>query len=332
MPGQIWSVPAEGGFLYSDELSDYLRIQVQPLTKFRNFCDAEDGTQKGLGRGETFVWDIISNPVRQGRRLDETMPMPETNVTVSQGTLTVTEWGNSIPYTGKLEALAKHKIQNIIDKTLKHDARKAFDIEAFLQFRQTSLRVAPTSGTSTTAVTLTTNGATATTNNVALGTGHIKAMSDIAKERNIPPYEGDSYFAISHPTTFRNLKNSLESIHQYTQDGLNMIRAGEIGRYEDVRFIEQNNVPKGGANDSTTFDPWENTADAWNNGLSSWCFFFGADTVTEAVCIPEEIRAKIPGDFGRSKAIAWYALGGFGLIHTGNNNANSRIMMWDSAA
>jgi hypothetical protein len=60
------------------------------------FCDAEDGTQKGLGKGETFVWDIISNVARQGRRLNETDPMPETSVTISQGSLTVTEWGNSV--------------------------------------------------------------------------------------------------------------------------------------------------------------------------------------------------------------------------------------------
>ena len=190
MTGQIWAVAADGGYLYSDELSDYLRMQVQPLTKFRQFCDAEDGTQKGLGKGETFTWDIVSNVARQGRRLNETDPMPETNVTISQGSLTVTEWGQAIPYTGKLEALAKHKIQNIIDKALKHDARKAFDIEAFLQFKQTVLRAAPSSGNSTTAITLTTNSATATTNNVELGTGHIKALSDAAKERNIPYYGG----------------------------------------------------------------------------------------------------------------------------------------------
>lgn len=96
MAGQTWQTPTEGGYLYSDELSDYLRMQVQPLTKFRQFCDAEDGTQKGLGAGELFNWTIISNVARQGRRLSETQPMPETNVTVSQGSLTVTEWGNSV--------------------------------------------------------------------------------------------------------------------------------------------------------------------------------------------------------------------------------------------
>ena len=38
------------------------------------------------------------------------------------------------------------------------------------------MRAGPTSGTSTTAVTIDTNGTSTTTNNVALGTGHVKAF------------------------------------------------------------------------------------------------------------------------------------------------------------
>ena len=240
------------------------------------------------------------------------------------------EAGNSVPYTGKLLSLAKHQVAAIIDKTLKDDARKYFDIESYLQFKSTQLRAGPTSGTSTTAITLDTNGTSSTTNNVALGTGHIKAMVDTMKERNIPPYTADDYVGISHPTTFRTLKNSLETIHQYTETGLAQIFNGEIGRYESCRFIEQTFIPKGGAADSTTYDAWNGVADAWNNALSSWAFLLGGDTVTEAVCVPEEIRAKIPGDFGRSRGIAWYYLGGFGIVHT--DATNSRIVMWDSAA
>ena len=54
-----------------------------------------------------------------------------------------------------------------------------------------------------------------------------------------------------------------------------------------------------------------------------------ADTVMEAIVCPEEIRAAIPQDFGRSRAMAWYALTGFGIIH--DTAADSRIVMWDSA-
>lgn len=186
MAGQIWATAAEGGYMYSDELSDYLRIKAQALTKFRQFCDAQDGAQKGLNRGEKFYWNVYSDIGTQGRQLDESQPMPESGFTIAQKSLTIVEAGNSVPFTGKLVDLAKHDVMAIIDKTLKNDARKYFDIQAFLQFKATTNRVAPSSGNSTTAVTLTTNSATATTNNVELGTGHVKALSDLMKERNIP--------------------------------------------------------------------------------------------------------------------------------------------------
>ena len=227
-------------------------------------------------------------------------------------------------------SLAKHQVAAIIDKTLKDDARKYFDIEAFLQFKNTALRAEPSSGTSTTAINLDTTGTATVTNNVALGTGHVKAIVDTMKERNIPPYTADDYVGVSHPTTLRNLKNSLETIHQYTETGLAHIFNGEIGRYESTRYVEQTFIPKGGAANATSYDPWSGTPQAWTNGLSSWAFFMGGDTVTEAVCVPEEIRAKIPGDFGRSRGIAWYYLGGFGLVHT--DALNARVVMWDSAA
>lgn len=185
MAGQLWNVAAEGGYLYSDELSDVIRQQVQPLTKFRQICDMKDGTKKGLHRGARFYWNVVSNVGTQGRRLSETNPIPETGFTITQKSLQVVEAGNSVPYTGLLQDLAKQDVVSIIDTTLKDDARKYFDIEAFLQFKNTPLRVAPATGTSTTAITLTTNSATETTNNVEMGTGHVKAIVDTMKERGV---------------------------------------------------------------------------------------------------------------------------------------------------
>ena len=69
---------------------------------------------------------------------------------------------------------------------------------------------------------------------------------------------------------------------------------------------------------------------AWSGGLSNWAFFFGGDTVAEAIAVPEDIRGKIPGDYGRDKGVAWYFLGGYGLCHTAA--AQARVIMWDSAA
>ncbi len=86
-------------------------------------------------------------------------------------------------------------------------------MEAYLQFKSTALKCNAASGTSTTAITLDTAGTCTTTNNVALGTGHVKAIGDTMKERNIAPFINDDYVSISHPGTYRGLKNSLETLH-----------------------------------------------------------------------------------------------------------------------
>ena len=260
----------------------------------------------------------------------ETNTMPESNFTVEQGTLTITESGQAIPYAGKLEALAQHSVRVPVMRSLRNDAKKHFDILAHAQFDTTLLRVVPTSGNSATAVTLTTNGTATLTNNIAFAKEHAGAIVDVMKERNIPPYAGDDYYALAWPTTYRDFRIDLEGVHQYTTEGLHLIMNGEIGRYEGTRFVEQTQIPKGGANDSTTWSAQTSTADAWDNALSDWIFFFGEDTCAEGIAMPEEIRAKIPSDYGRSRGIAWYYLGGF--AKTMQSAAQERIVKWDSAA
>ena len=54
-----WSVAADGGYMYNDELSDVLRTSLQPLVKFRQFCEPDPGAmEKGLHRGEKFFWNV----------------------------------------------------------------------------------------------------------------------------------------------------------------------------------------------------------------------------------------------------------------------------------
>lgn len=314
MPGQVWATNSLGGYMFSETLSDVLRFAVQPLVKFRQFADIKDAAVQGKGKGDTFHWNVFSDVATQGTTIAETSTMPQTNYTITQGTMTIGEMGNSVPYSGKLDDLSKQPVMEVIDKVLKNDAKKAFDIAANAQFNATPLRVVPTGGTTTDSVVLTTNGTATATNNVALGKDHIKAIVDLMKERNIPPYVGDDYLAIGHPTTFRTLKNDLETIHQYVDQGFRMIMNGEIGRYESTRFVEQTNIAKA----------------AWTNAKSNWAYFFGQDTVAEGIATAEEMRGMIPADYGRSRGVAWYYLGGFGIVHT--VAANARIVKWDSAA
>ena len=324
MAGQVWATNSLGGFMYSRQLSNVLRTAVQPMVKFRQFCDVRDASQQGKKKGDLFTWDVFSDVVTAGGTLTETNTMPETNFTITQGTLTITEAGNSVPYTGKLDDLSKFPVQELIQKVLKNDAIKAFDRLALAQFNQTPLRAIASSGTDTAAIQLYTNGTVTGTNNIAFNNAHAKSIVDTMKERNIPAYIGDDYYALAWPTTLRAFKNNLETLHQYTEEGFKLIMNGEIGRYENVRYVEQTNIAKGISTDNGA------TGTAWTNAKSDWIYFMGSDTVAEAIAVPEEMRGKIPTDYGRSKGVAWYYLGGFGLVHTSASNA--RIVKWDSAA
>src|SRR3990167_6351182 len=326
MAGQLWAVNSLGGLFYSQNLSDELREALQPMSRFRQFCDVKDASQQGKGKGQTFTWDVVSNAATAGGTLVETNTMPETQFTITQATLTINEYGNSVPYSGKLEALSKFEVRKPVMQALRNDAVKTFDRAAWVQFNAAPLRVVPaTAGTSTTVLTLTTNGTATATNQIAFQKEHAKLVVDLMKERNIPAYTNDDYVGIAWPTTLRTFKNNLEAIHQYTAAGIQLIFNAEIGRYENVSYTEQTNIGKNyGMTDGAG-------GTAWTAG-NSWIFFLGADTVAEGVTIPEEMRAKIPTDYGRRKGVAWYYLGGFGIVHNQTVATESRIVVWDTAA
>ena len=261
---QLWAVDAVGGYMYADELSDVLRMAVLPTARFRQFCDAKDFTNKGLHRGETASWNIYSEVATAGGEVLETDEIGETNFTVTQKSLTVAEYANSVPFTAKLDNLSKHPVQEIIHKVLKIDCGRTLDKAAFLQFNATMLKGQPVSGTNVSSVVLVTNGTAASQTQVALSLNHVRGYVDNMKERNIPSYMGDDYFCIGRPLTFTLLKDELESIHQYTEEGFRKIQYGEVGRYYNVRFVEQTSIAAGHAQDSAFTSANAFTSDPWN--------------------------------------------------------------------
>lgn len=274
---QVWGTNTLGGYMYSDELSDVLRQELQPMERFRQFSDAKDAAGKGLNKGDKFYWNIYSDVATQGTDLAEQDTMPETNFTITQASLTIGEMGNSVPYTGLLDDLSKHPVTEIIHYALKNDANKALDGKAHAQFAASPLTVTPASGNSATAITIETSGTATATNNIALNNTHVKLIVDQMKERNIGVYDGQNYMCVGRPSTFRSFKDDLEALHSYVDPGFRMILNGEIGRhYEGCRFFEQTNI----------------ASDSWTNGLSDRAYFFGEDTVAEAMAIPEEIRGE----------------------------------------
>lgn len=302
-----------GSYMWSDNLSDTLRYALQPEVRFRQFADVRDAGLQAKKRGDTFKWDRIedlSNTASNPWFNSETDNVPEDGFTVTQMSMTVGQIGRAVPFSEKLDDLSKFSVTDIINNVLGNWGKKAFDYAAYAQFALTKLVAV---ATSTSVITFYTNGAPGAANNAPLSKVFVGAIEDYMSERNIPRRNGD-YICIAHKTTLRPLQNDLESVYQYTQPGFQLILNGEIGRYGSVRLVAQNNIPK----EST----WA------TNSKSNFAYFLGADTVCEGIVVPEEIRAKIPTNYGLSQGIMLYYLGGFGLVHP--DAAQGRIVKWAS--
>lgn len=309
-----------GGVISSPKLSDFLRRSAQPALRFRQFADVKEAFGKNIG--DTFNWDKISNVSTIGGLLVETSTMPISSQTITKGTLTVNEFGNSIPHTFKLDALSKFDAENMIEKGLKDDMVKVLDARVHAQFNATPLYYV---GTTTAGGALTTNGTATATNTSVLNELHLRTMQLELEKRNVPTFDGDTYVFIGAVDALSGLKGAMVAVQQYSEIGYQRIASNEIGMVHGIRLIKDNNATRNAYNLTTR----ATTAKAWPGTASLEGFMFGKDTVVEAVVQPEEIRAKEVTDYGRSKGMAWYFLGDWKICW--DDEPNARIIKWASA-
>jgi hypothetical protein len=216
-------------------------------------------------------------------------------------------------------------INQIIREGLMNDLVQVIDGTVEREFNKTPLRYV---GSATDGYALTTDSAATLTNTSALNAYHVKNILDELRNRNVPGFnaaDGD-YVCIGSPTALRGVKDALETISSYTESGIKRVWNGEVGRYDGCRFI----VDTFATRYTYSGTARTKTAISWTGAKSAPAYFFGSGTVREAVVVPEEIRVKIPTDYGRSKGLAWYSLGGWAIDR--EDHANARIIKWDSAA
>ena len=305
---QLFATDSLGGFLTNNQLSSQVRYRAQTLQKFRQFCDAESAA--GQNRGSKVFFDKISNISTAGGTLTETDTIPKRNYTITQGTLTMTEYGNSIPFTQKVKTLSDVQVPETIRTVLMNDMRVVLDSAAATQFK-TNDYIATITNTATTtfgsaALALATAGANMSDKNV-------RDIVDRMKTLLIPRREDDNYACVASTNSIRGLYDFFEAKAQLTT--MDPLYRGEVGRYYNTRFVEETNF-------------LSNTDGS--NGLYGEACFFGADAVREGVAIPEEIRVGIPSDFGRDQAIAWYALLGFQQTWDFSSDGQTRIITVNS--
>ena len=310
----------DSGVHFSPKLSKFLRYSAQPLLKFRKFTEMKDAFSKEPG--DSFNWDKVANLGTHGRQLVETSTVPQSSQAITKGTLTITEYGNSIPFTFKLQKLSQFALEDIIEKGLRDDMVKVLDAAAHAKFNATPLRYV---GTSTTTYVLTTNGTATATNTSALNEYHVRKMQLELEKRKQMVEEGIFIGALE---AIESLKGAMVAVQQYNETGYTRIASDEVGAVHGVHFFKDNNATRYSFDISATSDGSAD-AKAWPGTNSLEGFMFVGRPVVEAVAVPEQIRAKEVTDYGRSKGLAWYWLGGFELDRSEESDA--AIIKWASA-
>jgi len=141
--------------------------------------------------------------------------------------------------------------------------------------------------------------------------------------RKAPKFGGDAYICFVHPRQSRRLRvdPGWVNVANYT-DPTNFLN-GEIGRIDDVRFIETTQVTmiKQGTQDiwADNVDTGDNTAIAANSATDVYQSIMVGDYAAGlAEALPVEMRDNGVEDFGRNHALAYYGIWGAGLIESGH--------------
>lgn len=305
-----WQFDAPSGVYKNHQLSSQLRMAAIADTKFMQFVRPESGY--GKKKGESITITRVANiDVPTDGRLVENNRIPEDELTLSTVAITVSEWGRSVPYSSLSEDLGKFNIENMIQKKLKDQMAVTLDNAAADAFTGGLVKAIPNGIAS---IAFDTDGTASTQATVNLNMYHVEQIRDyMYSTLNVEPYEGDDYICLCSTKAKRGLVSdpAWETWHKYTDPSAKY--KSEIGRIENIRFIETNNT----------------SALSGSLGAGSVlgeAVFFGADAVAMAVAEDPELRIGMPQDYGRQKGVAWYGILEFGRVWDSANPGEGRIV------
>lgn len=311
-----WTYDAPTGVYKSHAMSEQLRYAAIVETKFMQFVTPEAGY--GKKRGETITVTRISRlTVPTSGVLQENVNIPEDVLTITTVSITVAEWGRSVPYTSLSTDLSEYNVENIVQRALKDQMKVVLDNAGATAFKTAKIKMTMTGVASVNFDTAGTATQTALANLNFYGVE--QARDYMYSTLNIPPYEGDDYVGLVSTKAKRGVMGdpNFEVWHKYTDPAAKY--NSEIGRLENIRFVEINNTGALSA------------APGASQTVQGEGVIFGADAVAMAVAEDPELRARIPTDYGRSRGVAWYGILQFGMIWDTANAGEARVVHVTSA-
>lgn len=312
MATQSWTYDAPTGAYKSHDLSSKIRMAAIKACKFMPFVKPEEGY--GKKKGESITITRVSNiDLPSDDTLSELNPIPEDTLSLSTQAITVSERGRAIPYSSLAADLAHFDLEGSIQKKLRDQLKLRMDIAAAVAFKAGKILAIPTGISETT---FETDGAVSNTAASNLNVYHVESIRDyMFSTLNIAPYMDDDYVCILITQAKRGIVRdpAWKEWKTYTDPAAKF--NGEIGRLENIRFIETNHTSALSQNLGT-------------GSVMGEAVFFGEDPVAMGVTEDPHLRAKESGDYGRSKGVAWYGQYGFAQIWGDSANAGEARVVY----
>lgn len=304
-----WTFDSPSGTYKSHAMSMHLYEAALQKSVFMDYVRPVEGF--GRKKGESVTLTRVSNLTEPTSPvLLEGYRIPEDTLSISTKSITVQEIGRSVPFTSLSDDLSEFDLNSIVQKRLRDQMKLALDTLSAAGFKKAKVKYVPTGLTTNN---IATNGTAATSALENMTVFHVETIRDYLFDTlATPPYDGDDYVGIFRVLGLRGIKRdpAWEEWHKYTDPQAKY--NGEVGRLEGVRFVETNHSSALGN---------VGTSSVLGEGV-----VFGEDAVGMAEVLTPELRAAIPADFGRQKAVAWYGLLAFDIIWDTANKGEARIV------
>jgi N4-gp56 family major capsid protein len=285
-----------------------------PILKFDQFSTKK--TELGVQPGKTIQIPRYGN-VKRGGYLTEGVRLQTRAMSMSLQSITVKEAGNAIGFSEYL--LQTSFFDQLAAASLLLGRDMALVLDG--QLRDTVMQ-----GTNVIFANRRASRTTLVSGDV-FDTQATKDGVETLETANAPKWAGDHYICFLHPHQGRGMRDDNDWINASLYAGATQIYTGEIGRYEDVRFITTTVMPNG-ANSAVDPDTGDYVDIGYSPALKSGtagnlttiyqAVMFGEYAFGHATALPVELRDNGVEDFGREHGLAWYSIWGQNVLENPN--------------
>lgn len=290
--------------------SEEIIFQAQPVLRFEQI--AHKRTDLSTLPGQTIKF-LKYNAITADAALTETTPMETSTISTSTLSISVGENGVALGFS---QALINASVTDVLTDAAKLLANN------YAVFRDSMIRNVLLGGSNVLYPNARANRAAL----IATDTFNVDLIRDAVEllATNKAPKFSDGYVTFIHPHQGKAIRKDSAWVGAQQYVDPTAIFQGEIGKIEDMRFIETTNVTYV---KKTTQDIWadnrdtgKNTAIAANAATDVYqAISVGEFAVGVADALPVEMRDDGVIDFGRTHRIAWYGIFGAGLLETGHS-------------